>query len=62
MAEVVRRGRQIRSGAAQPGEWTCDRGTPPFGHPTPVRTFVDRDLLAHEVVWAGQVGFRPRRG
>jgi prolyl-tRNA editing enzyme YbaK/EbsC (Cys-tRNA(Pro) deacylase) len=27
-------------------------GTPPFGHPRPLRVFVDRDLLAHEVVWA----------
>lgn len=27
-------------------------GTPPFGHPTPVLTFVDRDLLGHDVVWA----------
>lgn len=27
-------------------------GTPPFGHPEPVRTFMDRDLLAHEEVWA----------
>ena len=27
-------------------------GTPPFGHPQPVRTFCDHDLLGHEVVWA----------
>ena len=27
-------------------------GTPPFGHPTPVRAFCDRTLLAHEIVWA----------
>jgi prolyl-tRNA editing enzyme YbaK/EbsC (Cys-tRNA(Pro) deacylase) len=27
-------------------------GTPPFGHPAPVRTFLDRDLLAFEEVWA----------
>lgn len=27
-------------------------GTPPFGHPAPLRTLVDRDLLDHEVVWA----------
>ncbi len=27
-------------------------GTPPFGHPEPVRTFCDPDLLGHEVVWA----------
>ncbi len=27
-------------------------GTPPFGHPTTLPTWIDRDLLAHEVVWA----------
>lgn len=27
-------------------------GTPPFGHPRRLRMFVDRDLLAYEVVWA----------
>jgi Cys-tRNA(Pro) deacylase len=27
-------------------------GVAPLGHPTPVRTFVDPDLLAHSVVWA----------
>jgi prolyl-tRNA editing enzyme YbaK/EbsC (Cys-tRNA(Pro) deacylase) len=27
-------------------------GTPPFGHPEPVRAFLDRDLLAHDEVWA----------
>jgi prolyl-tRNA editing enzyme YbaK/EbsC (Cys-tRNA(Pro) deacylase) len=27
-------------------------GTPPFGHPEPVRTFLDRDLLAFDEVWA----------
>jgi prolyl-tRNA editing enzyme YbaK/EbsC (Cys-tRNA(Pro) deacylase) len=27
-------------------------GTPPFGHPAPLRVFCDRDLLDHEVVWA----------
>jgi prolyl-tRNA editing enzyme YbaK/EbsC (Cys-tRNA(Pro) deacylase) len=27
-------------------------GTPPFGHPQPVRAFCDRTLLEHEVVWA----------
>ena len=27
-------------------------GTPPFGHPRPLQMFVDRDLLAHDVVWA----------
>src|SRR5262245_7911182 len=27
-------------------------GTPPFGHPERVRTFLDRDLLAFEQIWA----------
>ncbi|HEX2031514.1 MAG TPA: YbaK/EbsC family protein [Actinomycetota bacterium] len=27
-------------------------GTPPFGHPKPLPMFVDRDLLAYDVVWA----------
>lgn len=27
-------------------------GTPPFGHPERVRTFLDPDLLAYEEVWA----------
>jgi prolyl-tRNA editing enzyme YbaK/EbsC (Cys-tRNA(Pro) deacylase) len=27
-------------------------GTPPFGHPRPLPVFVDRDVLAYEVVWA----------
>jgi prolyl-tRNA editing enzyme YbaK/EbsC (Cys-tRNA(Pro) deacylase) len=27
-------------------------GVAPFGHPTPVPCYVDRDLLAHGVVWA----------
>jgi prolyl-tRNA editing enzyme YbaK/EbsC (Cys-tRNA(Pro) deacylase) len=27
-------------------------GTPPFGHASPIPTYVDRDLLDHEVVWA----------
>jgi prolyl-tRNA editing enzyme YbaK/EbsC (Cys-tRNA(Pro) deacylase) len=27
-------------------------GIPPFGHATPLRTFLDEDLLAHPVVWA----------
>jgi prolyl-tRNA editing enzyme YbaK/EbsC (Cys-tRNA(Pro) deacylase) len=27
-------------------------GVPPFGHATRLAVFVDRDLLAHEVVWA----------
>jgi len=27
-------------------------GVPPLGHPTPLRTLVDEDLLAYEIVWA----------
>ena len=27
-------------------------GVPPFGHPTPLSTFVDRDLLSFDTVWA----------
>jgi Cys-tRNA(Pro) deacylase len=27
-------------------------GVPPFGHATPTSVLVDRDLTAHEVVWA----------
>lgn len=27
-------------------------GTPPFGHPEPVRTFMDRDLRRHGEIWA----------
>ncbi len=27
-------------------------GIPPIGHPTPIPTWIDRDLLAYDVVWA----------
>ena len=27
-------------------------GVPPFGHPAPIPTYVDRDLLDHDEVWA----------
>jgi len=27
-------------------------GVPPFGHASPLRVFIDPDLLAYEVVWA----------
>lgn len=27
-------------------------GIPPLGHATPLKTFIDRDLLQYEVVWA----------
>jgi prolyl-tRNA editing enzyme YbaK/EbsC (Cys-tRNA(Pro) deacylase) len=31
-------------------------GTPPFGHPEPIATFVDEDLMRHGEVWAGAGG------
>lgn len=27
-------------------------GTPPFGHPSPIPTYIDTDLLDHATVWA----------
>ena len=27
-------------------------GVPPIGHPTPIRTFIDEDLLRYETIWA----------
>ncbi|HSB90408.1 MAG TPA: YbaK/EbsC family protein [Anaerolineales bacterium] len=27
-------------------------GVPPVGHPVPVRTLIDRDLMAHASIWA----------
>lgn len=27
-------------------------GVPPFGHATPLKTYMDQDLLLHEAVWA----------
>jgi Cys-tRNA(Pro) deacylase len=27
-------------------------GVPPLGHPKPLRTFIDRDLLGYETIWA----------
>ena len=27
-------------------------GVPPFGHPAPLRTWIDPDLLGHDEVWA----------
>jgi prolyl-tRNA editing enzyme YbaK/EbsC (Cys-tRNA(Pro) deacylase) len=27
-------------------------GVPPFGHPSPLPTFVDEDLLGYDVAWA----------
>jgi prolyl-tRNA editing enzyme YbaK/EbsC (Cys-tRNA(Pro) deacylase) len=31
-------------------------GTPPFGHPEPIATFIDDDLMRHDEVWAGAGG------
>ena len=43
-----------RAEAAHVRAWTgfAIGGIPPFGHATPLPTFIDRDLLAYEVVWA----------
>ncbi len=27
-------------------------GVPPLGHPKPLRTFIDRDLLGYQAIWA----------
>ena len=27
-------------------------GIPPFGHATPLATYMDRDLLQYDVIWA----------
>lgn len=44
----------VRPDAAQVRAWTgyAIGGIPPFGHDTPLETFMDRDLLPHETVWA----------
>jgi prolyl-tRNA editing enzyme YbaK/EbsC (Cys-tRNA(Pro) deacylase) len=43
-----------RPDAAQVRSWTgyAIGGIPPFGHDRMLKTFVDEDLLKHEVVWA----------
>lgn len=43
-----------RPDAAKVRAWTgyAIGGIPPFGHETPVRTFVDEDLLGFAIVWA----------
>ncbi|WP_243371059.1 YbaK/EbsC family protein [Microvirga solisilvae] len=35
-------------------DWTgfAIGGIPPFGHDRPMKTFIDPDLLAHDIVWA----------
>ncbi len=44
----------VRPGAAQVRAWTgfAIGGIPPFGHERPMKTFLDRDLLAFDEVWA----------
>ncbi len=52
---VLMDGREIRQADANEARTATGfaiGGTPPFGHPRPLRVFCDRDLLAHEVVWA----------
>ena len=44
--------RRATPGEARAATGYAVGGTPPFGHPEPVRTFCDPDLLRHEVVWA----------
>jgi prolyl-tRNA editing enzyme YbaK/EbsC (Cys-tRNA(Pro) deacylase) len=43
-----------RATAAQVREWTgyAIGGVPPLGHPTPLRTLVDADLLQYSELWA----------
>lgn len=44
--------RQAKADAVRAATGYAIGGVPPFGHVTALRTFVDEDLLAHEVVWA----------
>jgi prolyl-tRNA editing enzyme YbaK/EbsC (Cys-tRNA(Pro) deacylase) len=43
-----------RPDARQVRDWTgfAIGGVPPFGHATALPTYIDEDLLAHEIVWA----------
>lgn len=54
LAAVAGAAEARRATAAQVREATgyAIGGVPPFGHAAPLPTFVDADLLAHEVVWA----------
>jgi prolyl-tRNA editing enzyme YbaK/EbsC (Cys-tRNA(Pro) deacylase) len=48
-------GRQVRRADADEARAATGfsiGGTPPFGHPSPLRVFCDRDLLSHQEVWA----------
>ncbi|HEX2553011.1 MAG TPA: YbaK/EbsC family protein [Microvirga sp.] len=44
----------VRPDGARVRAWTgfAIGGIPPFGHDRPMRTFIDRDLLAFDRVWA----------
>jgi len=53
LAELV--GAPVRRAAAEEARAATGYaigGTPPFGHPRPMRVLVDRDLLAYDVLWA----------
>jgi prolyl-tRNA editing enzyme YbaK/EbsC (Cys-tRNA(Pro) deacylase) len=54
LAAILGAGEVRRASADEAREATgfAIGGTPPFGHPQPLRVLIDRDLLAHEVLWA----------
>lgn len=54
LAEVLGAGGVRRADAdeARAASGFAIGGTPPFGHPAPVRTVLDPDLMAFEQVWA----------
>lgn len=43
---------RVDANAAKEATGFAIGGVPPFGHATPVATFVDRDLLRYDTVWA----------
>jgi prolyl-tRNA editing enzyme YbaK/EbsC (Cys-tRNA(Pro) deacylase) len=54
LARVVGGGsvRRARPDAVRAATGFAIGGVPPFGHTTPLRTFVDGDLLRYDQVWA----------
>src|SRR6202171_2585098 len=44
--------RQAGCDAVRPATRDSIRGVPPIGFPVPIPTFIDRDLLQYDVVWA----------
>jgi prolyl-tRNA editing enzyme YbaK/EbsC (Cys-tRNA(Pro) deacylase) len=54
LAEVLGAGGVRRADAdeARAASGFAIGGTPPFGHPAPIRTVLDPDLMAFEQVWA----------